>query len=297
MTVSHCELIRRHSRPLAPRPTGQPPHLPKQQGLRAVLFDIYGTLFVSASGEVGTDDDGEHRDTLTEALAAVGIPTGGIAVAGDGDRADAPLKETILAHHDRARAEGIDCPEVDIVAVWRDVLLALGLDAGTLAGVDLARLAVEYEVRANPVWPMPHLADCLGRLRANGLILGIVSNAQFFTVELFPALLSQTAAEIGFDEELQFYSYQHGRAKPSGYLYDLARQSLASRGVKADEVLYVGNDMLNDVSAAAQLGFRTALFAGDARSLRLRADDPRTEGVSPDLVLTDLMDLVDCIGV
>jgi len=273
MTVSHCELIRRHSRPLAPRPTGQPPHLPKQQGLRAVLFDIYGTLFVSASGEVGTDDDGEHRDTLTEALAAVGIPTGGIAVAGDGDRAEAPLKETILAHHDRARAEGIDCPEVDIVAVWRDVLLALGLDAGTLAGVDLARLAVEYEVRANPV-----------------------CNAQFFTVELFPALLSQTAAEIGFDEELQFYSYQHGRAKPSGYLYDLARQSLASRGVKADEVLYVGNDMLNDVSAAAQLGFRTALFAGDARSLRLRAGDPRTEGVSPDLVLTDLMDLVDCIG-
>ena len=161
--------------------------------------------------------------------------------------------------------------------------------------MDLERLAVQYEVRANPVWPMPHLAECVRQLHQSGLELGIVSNAQFFTLELFPALLMHTADELGFDEQLQFYSYQHGRAKPGVYLYELARDSLASRGVKPDEVLYVGNDMLNDVAPAAQLGFRTALFAGDARSLRQREGDPRTDGVSPDLVLTDLTALTRCI--
>ena len=182
MTASHCEIIRQHSRPLAPRPTGHAPRLPKQQGLRAVLFDIYGTLLVSASGEVGSGGDmdaDEHArgNAFIEALAAVGI-TG----VGDSDRADTPLKRAILAHHDRARADGIDYPEVDIVAVWRDVLATLGLDARARSEVDLARLAVEYEVRANPVWPMPHLADCVGRLQASGLTLGIISNAQLFTL-------------------------------------------------------------------------------------------------------------------
>ena len=46
--------------------------------------------------------------------------------------------------------------------------------------------------------------------------------------------------------------------------------ALGKNGVAPGEVLYVGNDMLNDVYAAGQVGFRTALFAGDQRSLRMR---------------------------
>ena len=297
MTAAHRDIIRRHSRPLEPLPTGQKERIEEQRGLRAVLFDIYGTMFISASGEVGTADDGGRGDAFTAALTAVGITE-----TCGGDRGVEQLNKTILAHQDEARAEGVDYPEVDILAVWRDVLSKLGLDECSKPGsaargdaVNVERLAVEYEVRTNPVWPMPHVAECVKHLLHAGLELGIVSNAQFFTLELFPALLMQTADELGFDEQLQFYSYQYRRAKPSVYLYELARDSLASRGVKPDEILYVGNDVLNDVAPAAQLGFRTALFAGDARSLRLRQRDPRTDGVLPDLVLTDLTALIDCI--
>ena len=38
-------------------------------------------------------------------------------------------------------------------------------------------------------------------------------------------------------------------------------EQLAEEGIAAREVLYVGNDMLNDVAAASAVGFRTALFA------------------------------------
>ena len=62
---------------------------------------------------------------------------------------------------------------------------------------------------------------------------------------------------------------------------------LASRldryDVQAPEVLYVGNDILNDILKniwpAATVGWETALFAGDKRSLRLRTDDQRVMGV------------------
>ena len=66
-------------------------------------------------------------------------------------------------------------------------------------------------------------------------------------------------------------------------------------GVSPHAVLYVGNDMLNDMLPAAAAGFQTALFAGDARSLRLRETDPRCIDVSPDIVLTDLSQLIEHI--
>ena len=53
--------------------------------------------------------------------------------------------------------------------------------------------------------------------------------------------------------------------------------------------------MLKDVWTAAQAGCRTALFAGDERSLRLRKDDPRTQGLRPDVVLTELVQLPACL--
>lgn len=41
-------------------------------------------------------------------------------------------------------------------------------------------------------------------------------------------------------------------------------------GIESSQTLYVGNDMLNDIYPAQQLGLKTAFFAGDQRSLRKR---------------------------
>jgi putative hydrolase of the HAD superfamily len=60
-------------------------------------------------------------------------------------------------------------------------------------------------------------------------------------------------------------------------------------------VLHVGNDVLNDVLPAAAIGFRTALFAGDRRSLRRRDGDPRVASITPDIVLIHLRDLLSCV--
>ena len=39
--------------PLDPIPTDYPPQLDVLKGIRAVIFDVYGTLVVSGSGDVG----------------------------------------------------------------------------------------------------------------------------------------------------------------------------------------------------------------------------------------------------
>ena len=66
-------------------------------------------------------------------------------------------------------------------------------------------------------------------------------------------------------------------------------------GIPVNAALYLGNDMLNDIYPAQKVGFKTALFAGDARSLRLREDDPGCKNLSPDIIITDLIQLLDHI--
>lgn len=292
MMRRYHDIIRRHSCPLEPQPPNVKPRLRKLPGIRAVLFDVYGTMFISRPGD--TLAATEPEADFGPALAAVGLNFLGSTAA-----ITASLQEVIKRHHATANKRGTAQPEVDIVAVWQDVLRRLemdGLCSGDFARVDLRQLAVEYEVRHNRVWPMPNLASCLAELRGRRLELGIVSNAQFLTPELLPALLNVRADELGFAGTLQFYSYQHGRAKPDDYLCRLAREALQNMGIRACEVVYVGNDMLNDILPAKRMNFRAALFAGDARSLRLRCDDPRVEGVEPDIVISGLEQLPDCLG-
>jgi putative hydrolase of the HAD superfamily len=295
MTSTYEEILHRLARPMEPEATGARTVLRRLEGVRAVLFDVYGTLFLSGSGEVGATRETVCRHAIAGALESLGARQDD-KLAADGVHR---YLETIDESHARSREQGIEHPEVNIVEIWRRVVAELSC-SGWLDGRDwnderLKRLAVEYEGRVNPVWPMPGIDECLADLSGRGLALGIVSNAQFYTPLLFGALLGKAAESLGFDPELQFYSYRFGQAKPGLFLHRRAIDALARRGIPPGQTLYVGNDMLNDVWPAAGVGFRTALFAGDARSLRLREDDWRLEGVSPDLVLTRLLELNGCV--
>jgi putative hydrolase of the HAD superfamily len=250
-------------------------------------------MFISGSGDIGAAQESGQAGALEAALGACGY-NGRL----DSEQGVQCMLATIRAHHKRLRARGFEYPEVDIVDVWSeclDEMVRRGWLDATGRGVDVKQLVIEYEVRTNPTWPMPGLDECLRQIRAAGLALGIISNAQFYTLEMFPGLLGQTVDDLGFDPELQFYSFRHHRAKPDTFLFELASKALASKGVLAEKVIYVGNDMLNDIQAARSVGFRTALFAGDQRSLRWRTGDPRVRGCEPDVVLTDLESLSKCI--
>ncbi len=313
MPPSHLAIIRHHCHPLEPIATNVEPMLPPQHGIRCVLFDVYGTLLISAigelgargelgaGGELGTGTAANRTEAMAQALDGVGLQGNGPFAEDRSHVASAAVRcltEAIEMAQQQACRGGVDFPEVDILAIWQQTLQQLAdqqlLDTDG-NGVDIARLAVEYEMRINPTWPMPGVLDCLQELSARHKLLGIVSNAQFFTELLFPAFFDRTPGELGFDPHLQFYSYQHQRAKPGRYLYELAARELSRRGVPAGDVLYIGNDMLNDVAAASQAGFRTALYAGDRRSLRLRSGDDRIQRVQPDLVVTHLRQLMGAV--
>lgn len=278
--------IRALTTPLAPLPTAVSPRVDPLTGIRAVLFDVYGTLVISGCGDIGLTATDDLPKAFAEAWRAAELDSGALP---EGFDAATTLKDKIQADHAASRAAGVDYPEVDIVAIWRRLLADLRISADDSR---LRRLALEYELRTNPVWPMPGLAAVLATLAARGLVLGLVSNAQFYTPLMLEAFLGRPLAAAGLDPDCCLLSYREAVAKPSTAIYRPALDALQSgHGVAPEAVLYIGNDIRNDVQPAQALGCRTALFAGDARSLRLREDDPVLRRVVPDRVLTELEQL------
>lgn len=289
--------IKESSRPLLPEPSGERPVLQVLPGIRAILFDVYGTLFISGSGDISIAGENSNAEALQSALSSAGYQILGSTVQA-GAELLRDFQELIIQCHQQLRELGIDSPEIDVVAVWTEVLgrsIAAGKLDGEVCPARMRRFAVEYECCVNPVWPMPGLDELLSSLRQRRMPLGIVSNAQFFTPLLFDAFLGVGLDDNGFDRRLCSWSWQLRRAKPSLKMFAGPLNELAKRQISPHEVLYVGNDCLNDIWSAASLGIKTALFAGDRRSLRRRQDDVRCAQLTPDLVITDLRQLLEWV--
>lgn len=286
------EILDCNLRPLAPLPTEIPHRLKGIPDIQAVVFDIYGTLLVSGSGDVGTAMEMTKGDALAAAWEACGVQCTMSA-----DDMVGQFYAVIKGDHKSATKRGTTYPEIVVEEIWEKVF-ASAVEKGhaTLpADFDPAIFALEFETRVNPVWPMPGMKEILGTLRERGYTLGIVSNAQYFTPKIVEYFLGSTLEENGFRPENCFFSYQHRLAKPGTELYSAAAQSLSGAGIDVCHILYVGNDMLNDIQAASQVGMKTALFAGDRRSLRLRKEDARMLPIHPDVTLTRLSDILACL--
>ena len=281
-------ILRDRSEPLPPLPTDEDPRLPRMEGIRCVVFDIYGTLIVSGSGDIGITDASQKESALRTILADRNFPE----LPAERSITDR-FTELILTSHAESKKEGILYPEVEVRELWKELLNEFHPDSETTPE-KIESLAIAYELATNPVWPMPGAAEILATLRELSLPLGIVSNAQFYTPLLFEAFFDADLQQLGFDPALSFSSYDHRRGKPGTWLYEQLRDALATRGIAPEETLYVGNDALKDIHAAATIDFKTALFAGDLRSLRWRKNEPNL--IPPNAILTDLRQISQIVA-
>ena len=264
---------------MKPLPTCLKPGGALKEKIKCVLFDIYGTLFVSGSGDISiADKNSPEIEKINQLLAKYSIRKSPQTLLNEFYRA-------IKTRHEELRSRGVDFPEVNIDQIWMKVLSNNDTDI-------IRQFAVEFELVVNPVYPMPNLEKILSACRQGGILMGIISNAQFYTPYLFKWFLDSDLKGLGFDPDLIFYSYRFEVAKPAPMLFRIAAEKLTAKGIPPAGVLYLGNDMLNDIYPAKGAGFQTALFAGDKRSLRLRSDDPCCKNLSADLVITDLIQLI-----
>ena len=273
-------IVEQYIHPMEPIPTEETPTgLSNIVRVKSIIFDVYGTLLISRSGDkVCPAVSRNQKRMLADVMRRYGI-------ARTPENLMDCLHRAIENDHDHFRQAGNNHPEVDIVRIWQRLLR-------TDDTAWVKRFALEYEMIVNPVYPMPGLEELLPACRGQNLLLGIISNAQFYTPLLLVQVLGKPLDMCGFDPQLTFFSYRFGSAKPSGLMFELAADIFTHRGISLSSVLYVGNDMHNDILPAKTVGFQTALFAGDQRSLRKRSDDACCRHIVPDMIITDLRQLI-----
>ena len=84
--------------------------------------------------------------------------------------------------------------------------------------------------------------------------------------------------------------------KPSHTIFQAAITALAARGISPAETLHVGSNLLRDIAPAKKLGMKTALFAGDKASLAATGDQLKDPAFRPDVLVTELIQLLDVIS-
>ena len=278
-----ANLFKELSTPLEPISTGIAAKLKKLEDIRAVIFDIYGTLEISGTGDISIAQSIDRESELRAILNSNGYKQS------LGQSLSETFYKLVQQDHEGSRQNGAQFPEVDILEIWKRFFqVATGKVPST---GKLAKIAVQFECAVNPVWPMPEWLRTLGELKSSSKHIGIVSNAQFYTPLMLEGFSGKSLTELGFEGDLSIWSYQEGLGKPSVELFEKLKKALAVHSITPSQTLYVGNDMLNDIWTANQVGLKTALFAGDKRSLRLRDNDDRCNGLEPDVILTQLVDL------
>jgi putative hydrolase of the HAD superfamily len=276
------DLISSYIEPIFPLPTSLKPSGKLEEKIEVILFDLYGTLFISRSGDIGmAKKKSPQTEKLEKLLQKFGIKKDSQSVL---NRFYAAIEN----QHELLKKKGVDFPEVEIDQIWMRVLENDDLES-------IRAFAVTFELIANPAYPMPNLETMLSVCQDSNVVMGIISNAQFYTPYLFNWFLGSTPEDLGFHPDLILYSYKFGYAKPSTFMFQVAAERLKDMDISVRSALYIGNDMLNDIYPAKKAGFKTGLFAGDARSLRLRKNDPKCKDLCVDLVITDLIQLLDYI--
>lgn len=275
------------NQPFSPISTDLSPKLSKLEDIRAIIFDIYGTLVLSGTGDISIAQSVDRESELRNILRSSGY-----SISED-DRLLDLFYHLIKADHERSKAKGAMYPEVDILDIWGHFIK--NQFNSTSDPASLQELAIRFECAVNPVWPMPGLESMLKQIRALHYPLGIVSNAQFYTPLMLEGFTGKTISELGFEDDLSVWSFEERLGKPSIELFEKLSKALKQRGIKPTQALYVGNDMLNDIWTASQAGLKTALYAGDQRSLRLRESDDRCRELTPDIIVTELHQLLEVI--
>ena len=244
--------------PASTRPKGVVPTL--KPNPKAILFDVYGTLICP---QVGDLNEQARLASGKESFLATAERFGFLEEIGI--KWHRWFFEAISLEHQEQEKKGITPAEVQVDGVWTEMIARAGGDPSVSQP---RKLAAYRELMANPVRPFSGAAKALSKLKGNGIMLGLASNSQFYTLPILGKALGIKPEEF-FKAELIFLSFHLGFSKPSPYFFRLIRAKAVCLGLRPEEVLVVGNDCENDVLPAKAQGLQALLFWGNAQSARL----------------------------
>ncbi len=293
-----------------PKPVNAKPSIDYLPGIKAVLWDVYGTLLRTPDGKFTLFPEQEIRleVALEKTIHEFNMWNSMYRKPGP------PWKSMINQYQDYAERLSMaatkrtgDYTDVNLVHVWQAIVSRLfdkeyTYEIDSLGDVDELSQKVAYFFHRN----LQATEARLGAVRAvcdvaeAGIQQGLLADGQPFTmVQLVRDLAKQ--AKIPpifqlFPTENNLLSYQMGVRKPSKSLFEQAAGQMAGKGIETSEILHVSCRLKTDLAPAKALGMKTAVLACEKTGLEATANllkDPQTR---PDRLLTDITQITSVVG-
>lgn len=285
------------------------PHLAVLPGLRAVTWNIYGTLLSVSGGELVFEHPQKFVMDVALDKTLQEFKMWGSMSRKPGQPAEylGQLFARALAELRMAPSPGERHPEIAAERIWEDIVKKLiqkdyKFDAGFFGSLNeySRKIAYFFHASLQGTACYPGAAEALTAVHEAGLMQGLLADAQCFTlVQLQRGLAAQAPtcqlADI-VDPQLRALSSAQGARKPSEKLFRKMLDELGKRGVAPGQVLHVGSRIVQDLAPARKLGMRTGLFAGDKESLQASVAQLKDPATRPDVLLTELPQIKNVIG-
>jgi len=212
--------------------------------VRAAIFDIYGTLL-----EVGPPP--ANADALWSKLFAESLES-----TPPVSRTEFSVRTSrvIARQHAAARARGIPWPEI----LWPSVVLEVIPSLARLTAAKLEHFLLRQMQMGRTLRLAKGAAECLQHLNDNGILLGVASNSQAYTLRELTAALQGTGLNLSMlDRDLRFWSFANGFSKPDPHVFRILTARLEANGISPAETLMVGDRLDNDIRPAQAFGWQT----------------------------------------
>ncbi len=285
------------------------PHLVRLSEVRAVLWNVYGTLLAIPGGELWFEHPKKVLMDMVLDKTIQEFKMWGSMSRKPGQPSEymGHIYNNVLLEQKSFPAGGEKYPEVGADRVWEAILKKLlqkdyKFDAGFYGSLNEFSRKVAYFFHASMQGTCcyPGAAEALRHVKEQGLIQGLLADGQCFTtVQLQRGLAAQDEGlrlDKMIDAGRTTLSCDVRGKKPSERLFRTALDGLREKGVEPDKVLHIGSSIPRDVVMAKRLGMRTALFAGDKASLQATPEQLKEPASRPDVLLTELNQLTEVVG-
>lgn len=248
------------------------PHFGGTVPLKLMIFDLWGTLFLSDGPNEGPPREGLRRRMVHEALAPLG------------ERFDDDHMDRAFAAAG-AELSGIHQQHRDISAEARTVLYMRHLDDGLPDRLDdaawerLHRAVLTPALELPPV-PMPGAIETLEAVKALGVPTCLISNAGITPGFVLREVLDRYGMLAHLDHTV--FSDEVELSKPAAAIFERA---LDEFGVAADAAAFLGDQPVLDVLGPQAVGIWT-----------VQIGDIAEDGIAPHARIDELSGLVPALG-
>jgi FMN phosphatase YigB (HAD superfamily) len=296
----------------APPPIERPkarPHLKRLPDIRAVTWNLYGTLLRVFSGQILFEHPQKFVMDIALDKTVQDFKMWGSMTRKPGQPSEymGQIYRRVLSDMQLASSPKERHPEIAAERIWEAILKKLQqkdykYDAAFFGPTNdyCQKIAYFFHASLQGTACYEGAAQALEYVQHQGLKQALIADAQCFSfVQLSRGLQQQhcpLAVDQLFNRSLCALSCEVGGRKPSERLFKHCLSQLQAQGIAPAQVLHVGSRLAMDLEPAKKLGMRTALFAGDKESLQATKEQLSDPALRPDVLLTELDQIADIVN-